>query len=62
MPQGTGNMPASKNHKLGATRALNDTLQAMIDAGEIVQLDKKTATEWFKTSSQVYALGDHWNV
>lgn len=58
----TANRAAFKNHKLGANRALKDTLAAMVDAGLIVQVAKKQAEEWFKTSSVVYAIGDHWDM
>lgn len=60
LQQRTGNRSAFKNHKLGANRALKDTLASMVDAGLLVQVAKKQADEWFKTASTVYALGDHW--
>jgi hypothetical protein len=60
LQQRTGNRSAFKNHKLGANRALKDTLAAMVEAGLLVQVAKKQADEWFKTSSVVYAIGDHW--
>lgn len=60
LQQNTSNRSAFKNHKLGATRALKDTLASLVDAGVLVQVAKKQAEEWFKTSSMVYALGDLW--
>lgn len=60
LQQATASRSAFKNHKLGATRALKDTLAGLMDAGVIVQVAKKQAEEWFKTGSAVYALGDHW--
>lgn len=57
----TNNRSAFKNHKLGANRAYKDTVQAMIDTGMLVRLDKKSAAEWFKTTSEVFALGDQWD-
>lgn len=58
--QQTANRPAFKNHKLGATRAVKDTLAAMVESGALVQVPKKQTEEWFKTSSAVFALGDLW--
>jgi len=60
LQQRSGNRSAFKNHKLGANRALKDTLASMVEAGLLVQVAKKQAEEWFKTSSLVYAIGDHW--
>lgn len=60
LQQRTGNRSAFKNHRLGANRALKDTLSAMVEAGLLVQVAKKQTEEWFKTSSVVYAIGDHW--
>lgn len=60
LQQSTAPRSAFKNHKLGATRALKDTLTALVEAGVIVQVAKKQTEEWFKTSSAVYALGEHW--
>lgn len=60
LQQRTGNRTAFRNHKLGANRALKDTLAALVDAGVLVQVAKKQCEEWFKTASHVYALGDHW--
>lgn len=51
---------AFKNHKLGASRALKDMLASMVDQGMLVQVAKKQCTEWFKTGSAVFAVGDHW--
>lgn len=58
LTQQTANRSAFKNHKLGANRALKDTLAALVEQGIIVQVAKKQADEWFKTQSAVYALGD----
>lgn len=60
LQQRTGNRSAFKNHRLGANKALKDTLNAMVDAGLLAQVAKKQTEEWFKTSSVVYAIGDHW--
>lgn len=60
LQQSTANRSAFKNHKLGATRALKDTLTSLVEAGVLVQVAKKQCEEWFKTSSVVYAIGDHW--
>ncbi len=57
----TSGRAAFRKHKLGSNRALKDSLDAMLMSGEIVLVDKKTASEWFKTTSTVYALGDQWN-
>lgn len=51
---------AFRNHKLGANRALKDTLAALVEAGLLVQVAKKQTEEWFKTGSVVYAIGDNW--
>lgn len=61
LQQRTGNRTAFKNHKLGANRALKDTLATMVETGLLVQVSKQQAKEWFGTSSVVYALGDHWD-
>jgi hypothetical protein len=60
LAQRTANRPAFKKHRDGATRSLKNTLDAMINSGVLVQIDKKMAHEWFKTSGAVYALGDQW--
>lgn len=61
MQQVTSNRAAFKNNRLGANRALKDTLQTMVDFGVLVQVDKKNAKDWFNTGSAVYALGDNWD-
>lgn len=60
LQQNSSNRAAFKNHKLGSSRALKDTLSSLIDAGLLVQVAKKQTEEWFKTGSAVYAIGDHW--
>lgn len=60
MQQATASRSAFRNHKLGANRALRDTLQSLVESGVLVQVAKKQCEEWFKTGSAVYALGDHW--
>lgn len=60
LQQQTANRSAFRNHKLGATRALKDTLDGMVQYGLLAQVDKKQTKEWFNTSSVVYCLGDHW--
>jgi len=59
--QATASRAAFKTHKLGATRALKDTLAGMVEAGMLVQLPKQQAREWFKTSASVYAVGEQWD-
>lgn len=61
MMQATASRAAFKNHKLGSTRALKDTLAALVDQGVLVQVAKKQTQEWFNTNSAVFAVGDHWN-
>ena len=60
LQQATASRTAFKNHKMGATRALKDTLASLVDAGVMVQVAKKQTEEWFKSASAVYALGEHW--
>lgn len=60
LQQMTASRAAFKNHRFGSSRALKDTLQTMVDFGTLVQIDKKSAKEWFNTGSAVYALGDNW--
>lgn len=60
LQQATASRSAFKNHKLGSSRALKDTLASLIEAGLLVQVAKKQTEEWFKTTSAVYAIGDHW--
>lgn len=60
LQQRTGNRSAFKNHKLGSNRALKDTLAMMVETGLLVQIAKKQTTEWFKTGSLVYGLGEAW--
>lgn len=62
LQQATASRTAFKNHKLGSNRALKDTLSHLVETGMLVQVAKKQAEEWFKTSSSVYALGDQWEV
>lgn len=61
LQQATAARTAFKNHKLGSNRALKDTLGTMVEMGVLVQVAKKQAEEWFKTSSAVFALGEHWD-
>lgn len=61
LQQRTSNRPAFKNSRFGATKALKDTLDSMVAYGVLVAIDKKASQDWFKTSSQVYALGDQWD-
>lgn len=60
LQQRTSNRAAFKNHRMGANRALKDTLASMVDTGLLVQIARKQAEDWFKTSSVVYGIGDHW--
>ena len=60
LQQATASRTAFKNHRLGATKALKDTLASMVEAGLLVQVAKKQTEDWFKTTSVVYAIGDHW--
>jgi len=61
LQQQTANRAAFKKHRLGASKALEDTLAIMVKYGVLTLVDKKTAQDWFKTSSTVYALGDQWD-
>lgn len=56
----TASRSAFRNHKLGASRALKDSLSSLVEQGVLVQVAKKQCEEWFKTGALVYALGDQW--
>lgn len=60
LQQATAARSAFKNHRMGATRALRDTLDSLVDSGMITQVPKKQTLDWFGTGSLVYALGEHW--
>lgn len=60
LQQNTSARSAFKSDKRGSTRALKETLQGMVDAGELILLDRKQAREWFNTNSLVYSIGEHW--
>lgn len=57
----TASRSAFKNHRLGANRALKETLEHMVGSGELSLLTKQQARDWFKTTAYVYAVGDAWN-
>lgn len=58
----TASRSAFRNHKLGASRALKDSLASLVEQGVLVQVAKKQCEEWFKTGALVYALGDQWEI
>jgi hypothetical protein len=60
LSQQTLNRPAFKKHRLGASNALKGVLDTMVLNGELILLDRATSQKWFKTTSTVYTLGDHW--
>jgi hypothetical protein len=61
LQQATACRACFKNDRRGSTRALKDTLQAMVEGGELSIVAKDQAKEWFKSTSTFYALGDHWD-
>ena len=60
LQQATASRACFKNDRRGSTRALKDTLQAMVESGELNIVAKDQAKEWFNTSGTFYALGEHW--
>lgn len=60
LKQAASQRAAFKKHRNGAMRAVVDVVVSMVQNGELVQIDKKLAHEWFNTTSEVYALGDSW--
>jgi hypothetical protein len=61
LQQATASRACFKNDRRGSTRALKDTLQAMVESGELSIVPKEQAKEWFKSTSAFYALGEYWN-
>lgn len=61
MQQATASRACFKNDRRGATRALKDTLQAMVEGGELSLVPKDQAMKWFQSGSAYYALGEHWD-
>jgi hypothetical protein len=62
MQQATASRACFKNDRRGSTRALKDTLQAMVEGGELNIVPKDQAQKWFKSASTFYALGEYWGV
>jgi hypothetical protein len=58
--QQTANRTAFKNDRRGSNRALKESLQHMVEAGELTVIPKQNALDWFKTGATVYGLGDCW--
>lgn len=61
LQQQTAARSAFRNHKLGSSRALKDTLDSMVQYGLLVQVAKKQTEEWFKSAAVIYGLGPAWN-
>lgn len=56
LQQRTGQLTAFKNHRMGATKALDDTLRAAIDNGQIMEVDKAKAVEMYNYHGRCFRV------
>jgi hypothetical protein len=56
----TYSLSAFRNDRRGSTEALNKALQAMVDSGQLIEIDRKTLTERLKYGGKAYGIGGHW--
>ena len=54
----TARLTVFTSHKLGATRALDDTLRSFIDSGYLMELARDKAVEMFNSTGKVYRIMD----
>ena len=62
LAQQTANRSSFKNHRMGANRALKDTLENMVATGELSAVPRTQLTSWFSSVSAAYAVGEHWDI
>lgn len=49
-----------KNHRLGVTRAIKDTLQDLVDSEVLIEIPQVQVRSEFRVSQAVYSLGPGW--
>lgn len=60
LKQSASNRTVFKKHRNGTTGATMAVVASMIQNGELIQIDAKTAKTLFNTTSEVYGLGEAW--
>jgi hypothetical protein len=60
LSQQTASRAAFKNDRRGANRALKETIETMVKHGELAEVSKQQAKEWFGSHAAFYSLGDLW--
>jgi hypothetical protein len=56
----TYSLSAFKHDKRGSTEALNKALTAMVDSGQLIEIDRKTLTERFMFNGRAFGIGGNW--
>lgn len=58
--QRTANLASFRNDRLGATNAAKKTIQAFLESGLLIEVDRKTLSEKYNFSGVAYGIGSNW--